>query len=97
MELPDNGVVPVGGEEHGRQGLGADGGMLLVAGRIGATFHEQADHLELLVHDRPLMATRTSLPCMAGGPRVIKVPPFLTCPQPPLASITDPRSAMKMT
>ena len=56
MELPDHGVVPVGGEEHGRQGLGAEGEMLLVAGRIGTTFHEQADHLELLAHDRPEQA-----------------------------------------
>ena len=35
MELPDHGVVPVGGEEHGHQALGAEGDMLLVAGRIG--------------------------------------------------------------
>ena len=53
MELPDHGVVPVGGEEHGYQTLGAEGDVFLVAGRIGATFQEQADHLELLVHDRP--------------------------------------------
>jgi hypothetical protein len=56
VELPDHGVALVGGEEHGRQGLGADGGMILVAGRIGTTFQEQADHLELLAHDRPEQA-----------------------------------------
>jgi hypothetical protein len=53
VELPDYGVVPVGGEEHGHQGLGAEGEMLLGAGRIGTTFQEQADHLDLLAHDRP--------------------------------------------
>ena len=56
MELPDNRVVPVGGEEHGHQALGADGDMLLVTGRIGTTFQEQADHLNLLVYDRPEQA-----------------------------------------
>jgi len=56
VELPDHGVVPVGGEEHGHQALGAEGEMILVAGRIGAAFHEQADHLELLAHDRPEQA-----------------------------------------
>jgi hypothetical protein len=56
VELPDHGVVPVGGIEHGHQGLGAEGGKLLAPGRIGTTFQEQADHLDLLAHDRPEQA-----------------------------------------
>ena len=43
----------VGGEEYGHKGLGAEGKHQVAAGRIGATFHEQAGHLRLLGHDRP--------------------------------------------
>jgi hypothetical protein len=32
-----------------------------------------------------------------GGAESNRIPPFLTCPQPSPASITDPRSAMKIT
>ena len=42
VELPDHGVVRVGGEEYGHNGLGAEGNHLVAAGGIGATFHEQA-------------------------------------------------------
>ena len=56
VELPDHGVVLVGGEEYGHKGLGAEGNHLVAAGRIGAMFHEQASHLRLLGHDRPEQA-----------------------------------------
>jgi hypothetical protein len=56
VELPDHGVVPVGGEEHGQQAGGVEREHLAADGRVGATLHEQADHLDPLVHDRQVQA-----------------------------------------
>jgi hypothetical protein len=72
--LPDHGVVLVGGAEYGHKGLRTEGKHLVAAVRIGATFHEQADHLRLLGHDRPDQAGPPEVGCDVGVQAAVEEP-----------------------